>query len=132
MGKIIFFLTAFCLIGSASYAQNKNSYSFAYLNDSLTLTGSAGAVQSNFNSSAPFKYFSLAVNPTQGSGAWSVALQGSLDNVTWTNIVVNSSVTYSAGQVVSNVNPVPSLYLRTYASSLAVGTTVTAVGLGVW
>lgn len=125
-------LLIFCLFASTAYAQNKNSYSYAYLQDSLTATGSAGAVANNFSSSAPFKYFSLAVAPSAGSGAWSVILQGSLDNLNWTNIVVNSSVTSSAGIIASNSSPVPALFLRTYANSLANGLTVTATAIGVW
>lgn len=134
MNKRIFLigLTFLCSMATFAWAQNKNNYSFLYLQDTLSSGSATGSVANTWNSREPFKFYSLAVAPSAGSGAWNVVLQGSLDGNLWSTIVVNSSVTYTAGALATNTTPIPALYLRTQGLSLAGGLSVTATVIGVW
>lgn len=104
-----------------------NSRSFQYLTG--VLSGSQLAISptaGTWNAEAPPKYFSLGVT-TQATG-FQVRLEGSLDNSNWSLI----SVTSSAIGMVSNPNPIPTLYYRIRAATLSANTSVTATAIGVW
>lgn len=99
---------------------------FQYLTGVLTATypttlPSAPA----WNAEAPPKWYTISVTTT--AAGFSVALEGSLDNVNWTNIA-----TATGFSQVSNTVPLPSIYFRMRQTSLGSNTAVTATAIGVW
>ena len=106
----------------------QNSSNWQYLSYPLvggTTTTSPTMVA--FNGMNPPKWFSLSVTSTAGS-AIQVALEGSVNNVSWRQIAVTSS----ALGAISNTVPLPSIYLRLRAITLSNNVTITPTAVGVW
>lgn len=81
-----------------------------------------------------FRFFSLTVQPTGAVTSWTVVLQYSLDNVTWTTFLTHTNVTGAGVPVFSaDAIPRPVFYLRSQATALVLGagTNVIARILGV-
>lgn len=81
-----------------------------------------------------FKYFSITVQPTGAVTSWTVVLQYSLDNVTWTTFLTHTNVTGAGVPVFSaDAIPRPVFYIRSQATALVLGagTNVIARILGV-
>ncbi len=102
------------------------SNSFQYLAGVLTPSQAATTrAVTAWNSEFPPKFYSMSVTTT--ASGFVVALQGSLDGSNWSQIAVTSS----AAGVVSNVAPIPALYLRMIAQTIAANTAITATAIGV-
>lgn len=119
----------FCASAHAQY-NSRN-----WVNIQQQMTGAQPSMTStpvsNFNALWPFKYYSLAVVTASGSPSWDVRLEGSNDGYYWSTLLINSSVTHSAGGPVFLSNASPALYLRVKAHSLTSGAQVTATAVGV-
>lgn len=69
-----------------------------------------------------FKYFSITVQPTGAITSWSVDLQYSLDNVTWTTFLTHTNVTGAGVPVFSaDAIPRPVLYIRANVTAIVLG-----------
>jgi hypothetical protein len=82
---------------------------------------------------APVKYFSLQVTATGAVTSWTVNLECSLDNTTFTTVLTHTNTSPGTGQIVSlGTSAFPCLYFRAKASALSLGsgTNVVAVILG--
>lgn len=105
--------------------------SFSTRSDTYTATGSGVTVNI---STAPLKSFSIAVKGTGGvATAWDVRLEGSLDNVNFTQILAHTNVTGDGVILFPGAVLSPCLYYRSRCSGLTLGPAsnivVTIVGL---
>lgn len=119
----------FAVPGNAQQAANVGfqKHNFQYLSAVLTRTTPTSNVIANaWNSVFPPKFYSMSVTGTLSS-AFTVELQGSLDNLNWSNIAVTNSVI----GVISNLNPKPMLFFRLLARTLSANTSITATAIGV-
>lgn len=121
---MIFFVSK----ANAQVSPGANSRSFQYVTGVLTSTNrSVSPTAGMWNMEAPPKYYTLAVTTT-ASSSYVVRLEGSLDNSSWANILITNTVIGMA----SNPLPIPALYLRLRATTVAAGASVTATAIGVW
>lgn len=116
------FLTCFLATAHAQY----QTHSFQYLTSTLTTASPTGSSVSAFNSVDPPKWYSLYV--TTAATGYVVKLEGSLDNVTFSDI----AITNTGLGMISNVDPKPALYFRVRASTIPANTTITATAIGTW
>lgn len=125
------YLALFLMLGTAAQAQTLplgfQSHNFQYLTAVLNSSQRESSVTANaFNAQSPPKWFSMSV--TTAATGWLVALDGSLDNRNWSTIAITSS----ALGVISNKDPVPSLFFRFRAMTALTNISVTPTAIGVW
>ncbi len=127
IAALITFNGYLCPNSHAQISPGSQSHSFQYLTGVLTTSQMAiSPTAGTWNAVAPPKYFSMAVTTT--ASGFQVRLEGSLDNSNWSTI----AVTNSAIGMIPNVVPIPSLYFRIRAATIAANTSVTATAIGVW
>lgn len=127
-------LASLCFYKAQAQAQ-QNSRNWVNIQSNMvggtngTLTTTAFSA---FNSISPFKYFSLAVAPQITTAAYSVKLQGSNDNIAWSDLVTASSLSIGpSGGVVFQSSAEPVLYLRLSTPTINSGDKITATAVGV-
>lgn len=124
----IFLVLTFIYKPGSSFASgNTSNYMFLKKNMTGGSTDLTSDVVSTFNSVAPFKYYTLAVSNTASGTTFDVRLEGSLDKVVWTTVLITNS---SSGTI-SNMTPMPFMYLRVRANSLTTAKDITASAVGV-
>lgn len=98
--------------------------------DAFVATGNGVTVDAT---AAPPKAYALVVGATGTVTAWDIRLEGSLDNVQWTQILQHTNVTGAGVTVWSGANLSPSLYIRARCAGLTLGagTNVIAIILGI-
>jgi hypothetical protein len=90
----------FLMLTTTTYAA-QNSRDWMYLSQNLV----GGSVLSSpsfsaFNSVTPFKYYSVAVTYASSSdAAWKVSLEGSLDNLNWTQLMTSNNDVTGPGKM---------------------------------
>lgn len=95
---------------------------FATRQDTYTGATSGTAVDA---SSGPFKYYSIQVKGTgTGAFAWSVVLEGSLDNTTWSTLLTHAA---TDGSTISTTGPAPMKYFRSRCASVTLGSATNLV-----
>lgn len=104
--------------------------SFQTTTDTFTTTGNGVTIDSHL---APLKIFSLQVVITGTITAWDVRLEGSLDNVNFTQILQHTNTTGNGVTVYSGSLLSPSLYFRSRCSGFTGlgGSSLNAIILGV-
>lgn len=102
---------------------------FGTRSDTFTATGSGTTVDSHL---APVKYFSLSVAETGTVTSWTVVLECSLDNTTFTTVLTHTNTSGNGATVFGGTTAFPCLYFRSRASAitLGAGTNVIATILG--
>lgn len=102
---------------------------FGTRSDTFTATGSGTTVDSHL---APVKYFSLSVAETGTVTSWTVVLECSLDDTTFTTVLTHTNTSGSGATVFGGTTAFPCLYFRSRASAitLGAGTNVIATILG--
>ena len=105
---------------------------YANRSDTFTTTGNGTTVDA---STRPMRSFGIQVTGTGATAtAWTVVVEGSLDNTTFTTILTHVNGTNANGATVwSSAVNTPCLYFRARCSALTLGsaTNVVAVILGV-
>ncbi len=88
-------------------------------NDTFTSTTNGTTIDCSFS---PVKYYGLVVNQTGTVTVWDVRLEGSHDNVTFTQILQHTNVTGTGVPVFSaDAIPRPYLYIRARCAGLTLG-----------
>lgn len=102
---------------------------FGTRSDTFTATGSGTTVDSHL---APVKYFSLSVAETGTVTSWTVVLECSLDDTTFTTVLTHTNTSGNGATVFGGTTAFPCLYFRSRASAitLGAGTNVIATILG--
>lgn len=100
--------------------------------DTFTTTASGTTVNT---STSPLKSFTISVKGTGASATtWDIRLEGSLDNVNFTQILQHTNTTGDGVPLFSGSNFYPSLYFRSRVSGLVLGSAtnvvVTILGVG--
>lgn len=122
VGMFLFFQNAHAQNAGARFNTNK----YLYLNGVLSSSNPVSSVAPAWNSDRLPKWYSLDVTATAAS--FNVLLEGSLDQQSWVTI----ATAISSGVIVSNINPVPVLYLRMRETSISGNEMVTATAIGTW
>jgi len=82
-------------------------------------------------SNVPVRHYSLQASESVNVGTWDVRLEGSLDNINFTQILQHVTTTNAPNSVVSSGTlSVPMPYLRLRLASIAANSTVTARFIG--
>lgn len=123
--NFILFTTVLATQANAQTSPGYQSRNFQYLTDVLTSGDNLSPVTKAWNAAYPPKYYTVSVTTTASN--WLVKLQGSLDNSNWQDVAVTSS----ALGTVTNSAPLPMLYFRLNATTIAAGTSVTATAIAV-
>lgn len=88
--------------------------------DTYTATGNGVTVDQSSN---PLKYYSIQVTGTGATPtSWDVRLEGSNDNVTFTQIIQHTQVNGNGNTQFSGANSFPCLYYRSRCAGLVLGT----------
>jgi hypothetical protein len=110
--------------GSASDVSPTNPLpvgkAFKTRSDTFAATGNGTTVDASAN---PLKHFGLQVKGTGAAAtAWTVVLEGSLDNANWTTILTHQNGTDADGSTKwTGTQDAPCLYVRTRCTALTLG-----------
>lgn len=104
-------------------ASNQGSFAvfadFSSRSDTFVVAGSGTTVNVQ---TKPMKNFSISVVQTGTVTSWDVRLEGSLDNVNFTQILQHTNVTGSGTTVFSGASVSPSLRFRARCAAIVLGT----------
>lgn len=86
--------------------------------DTFTTTGAGTTVDC---SSSPKKFFTIQATATGAVTSWSIVLEGSLDNVTFTTLLTHTNVDPGSGGAKFSTAGTPFLYFRSNCTAFVLG-----------